>query len=223
MSATPWHQRFYDSTRGRVLTLLRTGSKTVDELAREIEVTDNAVRSHLAALERDGLVAQRGRRRGAGKPAHLYELTDQAERLFPKAYGTVLRLLLDVLSEERDPKEIERLLREAGRRLAALQDHPPGDLDARLDAAVEAIEELGGAAEVIQDETGGTMIQGYGCPLAGAVAGHPEVCRLTETLLEELTGVPVREACEKGVSPRCRFHVANGKEPHPLDRAERGS
>lgn len=221
MSSTRWHQRFYDSTRGRVLTLLRTGSKTVDELAREIDVTDNAVRSHLAALERDGLVAQRGRRRGTGKPALLYELTEQADRLFPKAYGTVLQLLLDVLAEERDPSEIERLLRETGRRLAATRGSVAGDLETRLRAAVQAIDALGGAAELVEEEDGKYSIRGFGCPLASAVPGHPEICRLTESLLEELTGIPMREACERGEQPRCRFHVTG--EDEPLDPAGRRS
>lgn len=221
MKSTRWHQRFYDSTRGRVLTLLRRGSKTVDELAREIDVTDNAVRSHLAALERDGLVAQRGRRKGTGKPALLYELTEQAEKLFPKAHETVLRLLLDVLAEERDPQEIERLLREAGRRLAAGQEIPAGDLETRLRAAVDAIHGLGGSAELMAEDDGYT-IKGYGCPLGGAVAGHPQLCRLTETMLEELTGVPLREACERGEQPRCRFQVRNG-EPLPLDHGDHDS
>lgn len=222
MKSTRWHQRFYDSTRGRVLTLLRKGSRTVDELAREIDVTDNAIRSHLAGLERDGLVAQRGRRKGAGKPALLYELTEEAERLFPKAHETVLRLLLDVLAEEQDPQEIERLLREAGRRLATGQATPAGDLETRLRAATDAITELGGSAELVTDEDGYT-IQGFGCPLGAAVAGHPQLCRLTEAMLEELTGVPFREACERGEQPRCRFQVQRVERLLPLDRGGRDS
>src|SRR5688500_3314575 len=107
--STPWHRRFYESTRGRVLSLLRREDRTVDALAREIGVTDNAVRAHLAGLERDGLVAPRGVRRGVGKPAVLYGLTEHAEGLFPKAHGTVLRQLLDVLVERTDPENVEAM------------------------------------------------------------------------------------------------------------------
>ncbi len=46
------------STRERVLDLLWRGRQTVDELARELGLTDNAVRAHLVALERDGLVVR---------------------------------------------------------------------------------------------------------------------------------------------------------------------
>ncbi|MDP9487804.1 MAG: helix-turn-helix domain-containing protein, partial [Actinomycetota bacterium] len=98
--ATHRDERFFASTRGQVVTLLRRSARTVEELARVLGLTDNGIRAHLAALERDGIVRQRGVvRRGSGKPAYVYGLTSQAEGLFPKAYGPVLRELLDVLAE----------------------------------------------------------------------------------------------------------------------------
>ena len=51
-------ERFFASTRGQIVTLLRRALRTVDELAGELGLTDNAIRAHLAALERDGLVTQ---------------------------------------------------------------------------------------------------------------------------------------------------------------------
>src|SRR5215210_9438667 len=91
MAAARWDKRFFASTRGRIVALLRRASRTVDELAAALDLTDNAVRAHLATLERDGLVEQRGVRRGRGKPAYAYDLTSEAEALFPKAYEPVLR------------------------------------------------------------------------------------------------------------------------------------
>src|SRR5687767_4210493 len=99
MTAGGRDKRFFASTRGRVTALLRHGDRTVEELAQPLGLTDNAVRAHLATLERDGLVRQAGLRRGTSKPAYAYALTPAPERLFPKAYGTLLRMLLDVHSE----------------------------------------------------------------------------------------------------------------------------
>src|SRR4051794_38712284 len=107
-------RRFFASTRGQVVTLLRRGDRTVDDLARALELTDNAVRAPLSALERDGLVRQGGVRRGRGKPAYSYELTAEAERLFPKADGPLLRLLLDVLAEQLPSKAFDDVLNEVG-------------------------------------------------------------------------------------------------------------
>src|SRR5260221_10605998 len=113
------NQRFFASTRGRIVTLLRRSSHTVEELAQALDLTDNAVRAHLATLERDGVVQQNGARRGSGKPAYVYSLTPEAEQLFPKAYGPVLHELLDVLRQEMTTEEVDALMRTTGRRIAS--------------------------------------------------------------------------------------------------------
>ncbi len=205
MVSTRWDQRFFASTKGQVAALLRRGVSTVEELARALGLTDNAVRSHLAALERDGLVIQSGVRRGTGKPAYTYVLTPDAERLFPKAYGALLHLMLDVLAERLPPDTLDDLLRETGHRLAAGRVPPAGDLRARVDGAVALLGELGGLAEV-EERDGGYVILGCSCPLAAAVKGHPESCLLAETLLAEVIGVPVRQTCDTEAL-RCRFEV----------------
>jgi predicted ArsR family transcriptional regulator len=206
MVATRWDKRFYASTRGQVVSLLRRGRRTVDELAGALGLTDNAVRAHLASLERDGLVKQEGVRRGAGKPAYAYALTPDAERLFPKAYGPVLRQILDVLVERVPADQLEDALREAGRRIAAGHPARNGDRRARIAQAAALLEDLGGLVEVEEGEDS-TTIRGYDCPLAAAVPSHPEVCRLAEAMLEAVVGAPVTECCERGASPHCRFVV----------------
>jgi len=203
--STRWDQRFFASTKGQVAVLLRRGVATVEELARELGLTDNAVRSHLAALERDGLATQTGVRRGAGKPAYTYALTPDAERLFPKAYGALLGLMLDVLSERLPPDTLDDLLREMGHRLAVGQVPSTGDLRTRVDGAVALLGELGGLAEV-EERDGGYVILGCSCPLAAAVKGHPEACFLAEALLADVIGAPVHQTCDtQGL--RCRFEV----------------
>jgi predicted ArsR family transcriptional regulator len=199
-------ERFFASTRGRVTTLLRHGERTVEELAQALGLTDNAVRAHLATLERDGLVRPAGLRRGTSKPAYAYALTPAAERLFPKAYGTLLRMLLDVLSERLPPSAVDDAVREVGHRVAAGQTVPNGELQHRIDQALAVLGELGGLAEAEEQEDG-FIIRGASCPLAAAVPGHPEICHLAETLLSDLIGVPVAECCQRGDQPRCCFAV----------------
>ena len=209
---TRWEQRFLGTTRGQVVLLLRRARRTVDELAHSLGLTDNAVRSHLATLERDGLVAQCGLRRSeGGKPAYFYELTPAAEHLFPKAYGLILRELLNVLDGRLSDAEVEALLRDVGRRLAADLGAAAKTPQQRLQLAVELLDELGGLAEAepVGDEQ--VVIHGYACPLAEVLPEHPAVCRLAETLLAEATGLPTREQCQRGSQPddhpRCRFVV----------------
>ena len=205
-----WHknQRFLASTRGQIITLLRRSSRTVDELAQALGLTDNAIRAHLATLERDGIVQQRGVRRGSGKPPSVYDLAPEAEQLFPKAYDPVLQQLLEILSERIPADEVETLLREVGRRIAGKWKVPSGGLHVRLGAAVKVFNELGGMAE-LEACDGHSCIRSYSCPLAAVVPGHPEVCHLAETLLTELVGVPVQKHCDYDGVPRCCFTVPN--------------
>ena len=58
--STGWDRKVFESTRGRVVALLRRTGFTVDELPRELDLTNNGVRAHLATLERDGIVRQSG-------------------------------------------------------------------------------------------------------------------------------------------------------------------
>jgi len=206
MAQKNWTQWIFASTRGQIITLLRRSGHTVDELAQALELTHTAVRAHLAALERDGLVKQRSERRGSGKPSSVYDLTPAAEYLFPKSYGLYLDQLLDVLGERKPADEVDTLLREVGRRIAAQWTIPPGDLRGRLDAAAEVLNELGGLME--REKEGETLcILGYRCPLAAVVQDHPEVCDLAETLLSELVGVPIQEQCGRTGPEPCRFVV----------------
>ncbi|MGZ3713911.1 MAG: helix-turn-helix transcriptional regulator [Ktedonobacterales bacterium] len=208
MASARWYRRFFASTRGQVLTLLRRGAGTVDDVARALGLSDNAVRAHLGALERDGLVRQSGVVRGSvGKPAYAYTLTEEAEHLFPKPYDTVLGLLLDVVTERMSRSEQEAALREVGHRLA--RGMPPADGTPRthLLAAVEALNRLGGCA-VLEEQGGAVAIRGSSCPLASVVADHPGACLLAATLVSDITGVLFEARCAPGEPPRCRFERA---------------
>src|SRR5687767_2234525 len=207
MQRTKFDKRFFESTRGRLVTLLRGTTKTVNELAEELELTDNAVRAHLLSLERDGLIKQSGIQRGTRKPHFAYQLTEEAEQLFPKAYDALLNQLIAVLKGRLTPLALEEVLREVGRSLArAGAASQNGDMDSRISGALAALEAIGGSARV-EKENEKLVIRSESCPLATAVAEHPEVCRLAETLLSEIIGFEVREQCDREGPPRCRFEV----------------
>jgi predicted ArsR family transcriptional regulator len=206
--ATKLDERFFESTRGRIVKSVRGSRKTVNELSEELGLTDNAVRAHLLSLERDGLIKQSGIQRGTRKPHFAYGLTDEAEQLFPKAYDALLNQLIAVLKGRLTPTALEEVLREVGRSLAAGQaaSQKNGDLDSRIGRAVAALEAIGGDARVEKDNER-LVIRSESCPLATAVSEHPEVCRLAETLLSEIIGADVREKCDREGTPRCRFEV----------------
>ena len=200
-------RRLLESTRGKIIRLLREEPRTVAELADAFGLTDNAVRAHLATLERDGLARQGGERPGFRKPHFSYELTSEGEELFPKAYGPLLDRILAQLKERFGPEELEAALREVGHRMGEPHRAPDSSgLEERLEQALGLLASLGGQAR-IERENGKVFIRGAGCPLSEATADHAEMCRLVETLLAEIIDAPVQEFCQRGPSPQCCFEV----------------
>ena len=207
MTAAKLDRRFLESTRGRIVTLLRRKNMTVNDLADELGLTDNAVRAHLLSLERDSLVVQRGLIKGFRKPHYVYGLSESARDLFPRPYGFLFNRLVTTLKDALTKAAVIERLREVGRSIGVENSaEETVDRKQKLDRALEAIESLGGAA-VIVEENGGVSIRSESCPFAEAVAEHPEVCKVAESLVQEIVGEPVREECDRTAGPRCRFQV----------------
>jgi predicted ArsR family transcriptional regulator len=209
-----WELRFLGSTRGQVVALLRRARRTVDELAEALGLTDNAVRAHLSTLERDGLVAQHGVRRGERKPAVVYRMTPEAELLFPKAYGRILRELVAVVDARFGPAEADALAREVGRRLAAGFNPDGLSTEQRVALAVRILNDLGGLAEAAWPTADQAIVRGFACPLAEALPDQPVVCRMAESLLAEATALSVTEACDRtSGDPQCCFELTTRRAP----------
>jgi predicted ArsR family transcriptional regulator len=196
-------------TRGQIIDLLRRSPATATEIAARLELTYNAVRSHLNALHRDGLVQTGGMQRGGTRPAVLYELAPGVDEALSRAYIPFTTQVLRELGERLPKSELDELMRNVGRRLGSQWTRPQGSLPQRVEAASALLQRLGAPNEI---ETGdGTLtIRGFGCLLASAVGEQPAVCRAMESLVEELVGAPVTECCERGDRPRCCFAVATG-------------
>ncbi|MEO7986939.1 MAG: helix-turn-helix domain-containing protein [Gemmatimonadales bacterium] len=204
---TNWIDNLTGETRAKLLRLVRRSSQTITALADALGLTDNAVRTHIAALERDGIIEQVGSQRDTGgKPARLYALTGDGEELFPKAYALVLGSLVEEIAVAEGHERAMELLSAVGRRVASgVPDS--ANVDARVGAAAAVLRSLGGDVDIEKTDSG-WRLRGYACPLSSVTAKHPEVCALARTLVEEITGRPATECCERGERPRCCFVIA---------------
>jgi predicted ArsR family transcriptional regulator len=201
-----------DATRGRVLTLLREGKWTVDDLAKRLELTDNAVRFHLATLESAGTVRKDGvlRKQGAGKPADLYALTPDAEESFSRAYAPVLAACVAELREMMSTPQLIAFLKRVGKRLAGGLPIPRGSLPNRVAGAAEILNALGGVTSV--EKSGNTFhIIGRACPLSRAVDADHCVCAAVTALVAEVVDADVAERCDRSGRPRCHFEISGRK------------
>jgi predicted ArsR family transcriptional regulator len=212
MKETKFGQSFFESTRGQVIGLLRRGIGTVEELSVELGLTDNAVRAHLATLARDGLVERRGTQRALRKPHLNYVLTSEAEQLYPKAYSTLFNQLLTILKRRVGAEELESILTEVAQSLAEGNTPKKNEtIESRAARAIAAFESMGGAPALKNDDDKLVIFSVTSCPFDTSVSKHPEVCRLAETFLSQVTGLKIREYCQKGEHPKCSFEIVEAK------------
>src|ERR1035437_9994308 len=139
-----WQRQAGKTTRNRVISLLRRGQRSVEELAEALGITDNAVRAQLAALQREKVVQAIGvRRDGAvGKPATVYGMATDSSALFSSAYAPVLVALLAELGEHMTARQVGALLRRSGRRLARFLPERT-TFDERVRASATFLPEMG--------------------------------------------------------------------------------
>jgi DeoR family transcriptional regulator, suf operon transcriptional repressor len=202
-------QQLLDTSRGRIVTLLRTGARTADDIATRLGLTRSAVRIQITAMQRDGVVMKAGKRPGTTRPSHVYELTPEVEQLLSKAYVPLLTQLVEVFADALPAEQVETLLRTAGKGLAtalAGEKRMSGALKARVVAASELMNEHLGALTAVESN-GRIVIHGAGCPLAALTGKHRGVCLAMESLVTEIVGVPARECCDREGRPRCCFEV----------------
>lgn len=208
-----WETSVGGGARGRIIGLLRRGERSVEELAAELGVTDNAVRAQLQVLEREGLVHQsRVRHTGSvGKPATMYAVPQRAEAYLSAAHAPLLAALLAALESRLNERELEALFRDVGRRLAEGVDGTgissrPRELEAKVNAAAAVLTALGAEIDVERTTTG-YLLRGHACPLSDAVRVQPRVCRAIEELVAGVTGAKVVECCDRSGTSKCCFDV----------------
>lgn len=187
-----------NGTRQTILNLLKkSDGLTADQLADQLGVTTMAVRKHLAALEREGLVEATPNRRPVGRPARVYRLSRRADALFPKQYDLLLTDLLADLLELDGAEKVELLLARRAARTRAELEHrlaPAACLEERVQRLAQAMDELGYLVtwEKLDDST--YLVSQYHCPIREVAAVFPAACRLEVDMYRDLLGAEI-ERC----------------------------
>lgn len=196
------------NTHARVVQCIRRRCNTVRDIAAALDLTENAVRFHIASLSRAGMIRRSGviRAGHVGKPPLAYELTDAAEQIQSRAYAPVLAVFVEDLRERVPVKQLRRIMRSVGSRLAAELPQPTGTFATRVRRAAAVLEVLGGAMAV-RRAADGVVIEGHGCPLALVVTREPATCAIVQGVLHELVHARVTELCDHTARPRCRFLI----------------
>ncbi|MGY1638333.1 helix-turn-helix transcriptional regulator [Geodermatophilus sp. SYSU D00742] len=188
-------------TRHRVTELLlEHGPQTATELAARLGVSPTAVRRHLDALVATGRVEERlgggTARRGRGRPARLFHLTDAGRSGFPHAYDDLALTALRYVAASGGPDAVRAVAEAQLSRLeercstAVEQAAASGTVD-RAQVLAAALTAEGYAASASAISSGGQLCQHH-CPVAHVAAEFPQLCEAETAVIGRLVGTHVQ-------------------------------
>jgi len=179
-------------TRRAITKLLKTeGPIDSAQLAQRLGLTAMAVRQHLYALQREGLVASEERPVPIGRPAKFWRLTREADHLFPEAYAELSVALIDSVKDAFGQEGLERVLtsRCARQRVDYRKRIKSQDtLDRKLAELAKVRTEEGYMAEVRREDDGSFLLVENHCPICAAANACQGFCSTELDLFRSVLG-----------------------------------
>lgn len=193
-----------------VLYLKRQGEMTVGELCQVLGITSMAVRRHLAALQKGGLIESRLVKQTRGRPTYKYKLSEKSEELFPSDFQNFAVDLLDLIYEQSGHKGVMDLLGRRNDRLAArLRSRVENkNLKERVEEVAKIFSENGYMTEWRALDEGGFVIYQHHCAVHDLANQYRQLCVLEPRLMENLLGTKVtRKQYMLKNDPVCGYFV----------------
>jgi predicted ArsR family transcriptional regulator len=179
-------------TRHAIVKLLKTeGAMDATRLGKRLSLTPMAVRQHLYDLQREKLVSAQERPAAVGRPAKYWQLTRDADRLFPSAYAELSVALIDALGEALGETGVKRVL---DSRCARQKKEYTARIPASL-ALKEKVQRLarirkeeGYMAEMKRQQGGGFLLVENHCPICAAATACKGFCYTELDLFQTVLG-----------------------------------
>ncbi len=199
--------------RGIVNLLKMEGPLTSSELAKRLSVTAMAVRQHLYELASDRLVTVEERPVPIGRPAKHWQLTREADGLFPDAYADLNLSLIAAVADAFGEKGLKRVLESrAVSQVAAYKERiaPALSLKQKLQQLARIRTEEGYMAEVAGTGKGSFLFVENHCPICAAATVCQGFCASELDLFRSVLGPNVEIEREEHIlsgSRRCAYRV----------------
>jgi len=199
------------SLRRDILLRLRQGGPTSpDLLAAELGASRTGVLQQLRALESAGLVSRQTVRHGVGRPRHLYDVTADAQELFPSNYDALAAGLLDAVRAVGGEQLLDELLaarrRQMGDRIRRRMAERLSDMAPLADRVRELAmiqDEQGYLAMAEVDATGTVRLVEYNCAIYHVAKGNTAACRAELQLFRDVLGDNVVRESHIASGDRC--------------------
>jgi predicted ArsR family transcriptional regulator len=214
-------------TRDQLLDILkRSGPRSVRDLADQLEISEMAVRQHLAGLQGADLVRPEKMPRPVGRPAMLWHLTEAAQSRYPDAHSDLTVELIGDMRALFGEKGMEKLLaRRAGRQVAQYHAAMRGarGLRGKLRALARIRSREGYMADVADGPDGSLLFVENHCPVCAAARACAGLCRMELEVFREALGPGVEiERCEHILegARRCAYRVEKVESNSKLPSSE---
>lgn len=167
---------------------------TAVALAEQIGLSPAAIRRHLDQLLAEGAIVSREAssvgRRGRGRPARAYLLTEIGRTRLPHAYDTLAVQALEFLADHAGPDAVAAFARRRAENLiGGVQDELAAapDVPAKTKVIAGALTGAGFAASVEEVGIGEQLCQHH-CPVAHVAARFPQLCEEEMTVITRALG-----------------------------------
>ena len=162
--------------------LLKHGTATAGTIASHLDVTPQAIRRHLKALESSELIEHQSEQEGIGRPNHVYQLSRKGREYFPDQYDQFALSLLNTVADTMGPEHVGKLLKHQWQSKAKEYREKLGEapLAERMQALVKLRQAEGYMAECYPaeeaEEADAFVITEYNCAIAHIAESYPTVC-----------------------------------------------
>lgn len=205
--------------RAILVHLRRMGPSAPDAIAAAIGASRSGVAQQLRALESAALVTRTSVRHGVGRPRHLYDVTPDAQDLFPSNYDGLATGLLAAILEVGGEALVEDVFaarrRQAEARLRAELDRTlPGgaSLEERVRELARLQDDLGYISEARIDGEGIRLLE-HNCAVLDVARRSPAACRAELDLFRQVLGVEVTRERHIATGDRCCEYRVDGPAP----------
>lgn len=180
--------------RAIIKRLKQEGALDAETLASHFNITAMAVRQHLYALQKEGLVTYQEESRPMGRPAKLWQLTPAADRFFPDRYAELTLGLINSMKEAFGEEGLDRLLKvRTCEQIQAYQAIIPrkAPLKRRLEALAAQRTEEEYMAEVQPQADGTFLLFEKHCPICAVATACTGLCRMELDIFQAALGEDV--------------------------------
>src|SRR4051794_4992554 len=202
--------------RELLLRLRLEGPSSPDQLADRLGASRTGVLQQLRALEAANLVSRQTVRHGVGRPRHLYDVTPDAQDLFPSNYDALAAGLLAAIEAVGGDDLLEQVFAARRRQLGDRVGGRMADRVAPTAPLVERVRELaviqadnGYLADTELEPDGTIRLREHNCAIYHIAQGSPVACQAELDLFREVLGADVvREQHIASGDRSCIYRIA---------------